>query len=119
MWDSIHLSGKVWVIDKLSIFQSLLENSFIRLFTFFSSSLSPFHPLSGFSLQDSFEYINQDPSLGKLSTNQNNLGACRTGSNLGKISHVNGFFLNTSIVGVCFALFEFVVLFGFLFSHYR
>ncbi|KAF4799484.1 Folliculin-interacting protein 2 [Turdus rufiventris] len=34
-------------------------------------------------LQDSFEYINQDPSLGKLSSNQNGLGACRNGSNLG------------------------------------
>ncbi|XP_055261690.1 folliculin-interacting protein 2 isoform X6 [Moschus berezovskii] len=33
-------------------------------------------------LQDSFEYINQDPNLGKLNTNQNNLGPCRTGSNL-------------------------------------
>ncbi|XP_012639040.1 folliculin-interacting protein 2 isoform X1 [Microcebus murinus] len=35
------------------------------------------------NLQDSFEYINQDPNLGKLNTNQNNLGPCRTGSNLG------------------------------------
>ncbi|XP_043758242.1 folliculin-interacting protein 2 isoform X8 [Cervus elaphus] len=34
------------------------------------------------NLQDSFEYINQDPNLGKLNTNQNNLGPCRTGSNL-------------------------------------
>ncbi|EHH54045.1 hypothetical protein EGM_14782 [Macaca fascicularis] len=34
-------------------------------------------------LQDSFEYINQDPNLGKLNTNQNSLGPCRTGSNLG------------------------------------
>ncbi|KAM6071523.1 folliculin-interacting protein 2 isoform 3-T3 [Theristicus caerulescens] len=34
------------------------------------------------NLQDSFEYINQDPSLGKLSSNQNGLGACRSGSNL-------------------------------------
>uniref|UniRef100_A0A8C7AZH9 Folliculin interacting protein 2 n=1 Tax=Neovison vison TaxID=452646 RepID=A0A8C7AZH9_NEOVI len=34
-------------------------------------------------LQDSFEYIHQDPNLGKLNTNQNNLGPCRTGSNLG------------------------------------
>ncbi|XP_025750706.1 folliculin-interacting protein 2 isoform X3 [Manacus vitellinus] len=33
-------------------------------------------------LQDSFEYINQDPSLGKLSSNQNGLGTCRSGSNL-------------------------------------
>ncbi|TKC48093.1 hypothetical protein EI555_014450, partial [Monodon monoceros] len=33
-------------------------------------------------LQDSFEYINQDPNLGKLNTNQNNLGPCRTGSTL-------------------------------------
>ncbi|XP_048950274.1 folliculin-interacting protein 2 isoform X7 [Canis lupus dingo] len=33
-------------------------------------------------LQDSFEYIHQDPNLGKLNTNQNNLGPCRTGSNL-------------------------------------
>lgn len=35
------------------------------------------------NLQDSFEYINQDPNAGKLSSNQNNLGPCRTGSNLG------------------------------------
>ncbi|NWU97437.1 FNIP2 protein, partial [Upupa epops] len=35
------------------------------------------------NLQDSFEYINQDPSLGKLSSNQNALGSCRSGSNLG------------------------------------
>ncbi|XP_010626291.1 folliculin-interacting protein 2 isoform X3 [Fukomys damarensis] len=34
------------------------------------------------NLQDSFEYINQDPHGGKLNTNQNSLGACRTGSNL-------------------------------------
>ncbi|NXC44975.1 FNIP2 protein, partial [Penelope pileata] len=30
------------------------------------------------NLQDSFEYINQDPSLGKLSSNQNGLGTCRS-----------------------------------------
>ncbi|KAM7052136.1 folliculin-interacting protein 2 isoform 2-T2 [Acridotheres tristis] len=35
------------------------------------------------NLQDSFEYINQDPSLGKLNSNQNGLGTCRSGSNLG------------------------------------
>ncbi|XP_048797328.1 folliculin-interacting protein 2 isoform X2 [Lagopus muta] len=35
------------------------------------------------NLQDSFEYINQDPSLGKLSSHQNGLGTCRSGSNLG------------------------------------
>ncbi|XP_036095810.1 folliculin-interacting protein 2 isoform X1 [Molossus molossus] len=35
------------------------------------------------NLQDSFEYINQDPNLGKLNTNQNNFGPCRAGSNLG------------------------------------
>ncbi|XP_023561527.1 folliculin-interacting protein 2 isoform X2 [Octodon degus] len=35
------------------------------------------------NLQDSFEYINQDPHLGKPNTNQNSLGTCRTGSNLG------------------------------------
>ncbi|XP_010336860.2 folliculin-interacting protein 2 isoform X2 [Saimiri boliviensis] len=35
------------------------------------------------NLQDSFEYINQDPNLGKLNTNQNSLGPCRTASNLG------------------------------------
>ncbi|XP_066891549.1 folliculin-interacting protein 2 isoform X5 [Kogia breviceps] len=34
------------------------------------------------NLQDSFEYINQDPNLGKLNTDQNNQGSCRTGSNL-------------------------------------
>ncbi|NXX23134.1 FNIP2 protein, partial [Podargus strigoides] len=30
------------------------------------------------NLQDSFEYINQDPGLGKLSSNQNGLGTCRS-----------------------------------------
>ncbi|XP_035148671.3 folliculin-interacting protein 2 isoform X3 [Callithrix jacchus] len=35
------------------------------------------------NLQDSFEYINQDPNMGKLNTNQNSLGPCRTASNLG------------------------------------
>ncbi|NWX49544.1 FNIP2 protein, partial [Steatornis caripensis] len=30
------------------------------------------------NLQDSFEYINQDTSLGKLSSNQNGLGTCRS-----------------------------------------
>ncbi|KYO46265.1 hypothetical protein Y1Q_0021796 [Alligator mississippiensis] len=34
------------------------------------------------NLQDSFEYINQDPSLGKMNSNQNGLGTCRSGSNL-------------------------------------
>ncbi|XP_021051616.1 folliculin-interacting protein 2 isoform X4 [Mus pahari] len=34
------------------------------------------------NLQDSFEYINQDPQAGKLNTNQNSLGPFRTGSNL-------------------------------------
>ncbi|XP_028347368.1 folliculin-interacting protein 2 isoform X4 [Physeter macrocephalus] len=34
------------------------------------------------NLQDSFEYISQDPNLGKLNTSQNNLGPCRTGSHL-------------------------------------
>ncbi|XP_044536637.1 folliculin-interacting protein 2 isoform X2 [Gracilinanus agilis] len=34
------------------------------------------------NLQDSFEYINQDPNLGKLGSNQNSLGPCRAGSNL-------------------------------------
>ncbi|XP_076788666.1 folliculin-interacting protein 2 isoform X4 [Arvicanthis niloticus] len=34
------------------------------------------------NLQDSFEYINQDPQAGKLNTNQSSLGPCRTGSNL-------------------------------------
>ncbi|NWR59198.1 FNIP2 protein, partial [Bucorvus abyssinicus] len=33
---------------------------------------------SNYNLQDSFEYINQDPSLGKLSSNQNGLGTCRS-----------------------------------------
>ena len=40
------------------------------------------------NLQDSFEYISQDPSLGKLSSNQNGLGTCRSGSNLGKYFHI-------------------------------
>ncbi|KAM6148065.1 folliculin-interacting protein 2 isoform 2-T2 [Erethizon dorsatum] len=35
------------------------------------------------NLQDSFEYINQDPHVGKPNTNQNSSGAGRTGSNLG------------------------------------
>lgn len=43
------------------------------------------------SLQDSFEYINQDSSLGKLSSNQNGLGTCRSGSNLGKYLQVLSF----------------------------
>ncbi|NXG47980.1 FNIP2 protein, partial [Psilopogon haemacephalus] len=30
------------------------------------------------NLQDSFEYINQDPSLGRLTLNQNGLGTCRS-----------------------------------------
>uniref|UniRef100_A0A452J5T2 UDENN FNIP1/2-type domain-containing protein n=1 Tax=Gopherus agassizii TaxID=38772 RepID=A0A452J5T2_9SAUR len=34
------------------------------------------------NLQDSFEYINQDPNLGKLSSNQNGLAICRSGCNL-------------------------------------
>lgn len=76
------------------MFESLLENSFICLLIFFFFSLPPFLPLSGFSLQDSFEYIHQDPNLGKLNTNQNNLGPCRTGSNLGKIRHVTGLSLS-------------------------
>ncbi|XP_067993288.1 folliculin-interacting protein 2 isoform X2 [Melanerpes formicivorus] len=37
------------------------------------------------NLQDSFEYINQDPSLVRLSSNQNGLGTCRSGSNLGML----------------------------------
>ncbi|XP_074849219.1 folliculin-interacting protein 2 isoform X2 [Carettochelys insculpta] len=35
------------------------------------------------NLQDSFECINQDPNVGKLTSNQNGLGTCRNGSNLG------------------------------------
>ncbi|XP_070331025.1 folliculin-interacting protein 2 isoform X5 [Odocoileus virginianus] len=42
------------------------------------------------NLQDSFEYINQDPNLGRLNTNQNNLGPCRTGSNLGALQGCGG-----------------------------
>ncbi|XP_023414249.2 folliculin-interacting protein 2 isoform X3 [Loxodonta africana] len=42
------------------------------------------------NLQDSFEYINQDPNLGKLNTNQNSLGPCRTGSNLGLLQACSG-----------------------------
>ncbi|CAO2612829.1 Folliculin-interacting protein 2 [Lemmus lemmus] len=34
------------------------------------------------NLQDSFEYINQDPQVGKLNTSQSSLGPCRAGSNL-------------------------------------
>ena len=98
MWDFIHLFKKSGQLIKLSVFESLFENSFIHLLTFFSSlSLH----LPGFSLQDSFEYINQDPNLGKLNTNQNNLGPCRTGSNLGKINHMNGFILSEYHCGGC------------------
>ncbi|XP_028735939.1 folliculin-interacting protein 2 isoform X2 [Peromyscus leucopus] len=42
------------------------------------------------NLQDSFEYINQDPQVGKLNTNQNSLGPCRTGSNLGLLQACSG-----------------------------
>ncbi|XP_028932394.1 folliculin-interacting protein 2 isoform X1 [Ornithorhynchus anatinus] len=35
------------------------------------------------NLQDSFEYINHDPNLGKMSSNLTGLGAGRNGSNLG------------------------------------
>ncbi|XP_066135976.1 folliculin-interacting protein 2 isoform X2 [Saccopteryx bilineata] len=48
----------------------------------FSARMSSFCGSTN-NLQDSFEYINQDPNLGRLNTNQNNLGPCRTGSNLG------------------------------------
>lgn len=98
------------------MFESLLENSFICLLIFFLS-LPPFLPLSGFSLQDSFEYIHQDPNLGKLNTNQNNLGPCRTGSNLGKIRHVTGLSLSElPVLWVCVLLYyELVVLFCFFF----
>lgn len=72
----------------------LLAKSFVRPLMFFSSLSLP--SLSGLSLQDSFEYINQDPNLGKLNTNQNNLGPCRTGSNLGKLRHVSGASLSGS-----------------------
>lgn len=42
------------------------------------------------NLQDSFEYINQDPQAGKLNTNQYNLGPFRTGSNLGLLQVCSG-----------------------------
>ncbi|XP_028347381.1 folliculin-interacting protein 2-like [Physeter macrocephalus] len=42
------------------------------------------------NLQDSFEYISQDPNLGKLNTSQNNLGPCRTGSHLGVLQGCGG-----------------------------
>lgn len=101
--------------DKLSIFESLSENSFIHLLTFFFFLALP--SLPGFSLQDSFEYINQDPNLGKLNTNQNNLGPCRTGSNLGKISPMNGLFLSEYHCCGCVFCFIWVccVVLGFLF----
>ncbi|KAJ6668724.1 hypothetical protein lerEdw1_012207 [Lerista edwardsae] len=38
---------------------------------------------STYSLQSSFEYINQDPNLAKLNSHPNGLGPCRNGSNLG------------------------------------
>lgn len=80
--------------------ESLLANSCIHLLMFLSLP-SP----SGLSLQDSFEYINQDPNLGKLNTNQNNLGPCRTGSNLGKRRRVVGScFLGAPPLRVCVLL---------------
>ncbi|XP_051013275.1 folliculin-interacting protein 2 isoform X1 [Acomys russatus] len=42
------------------------------------------------NLQDSFEYINQDPQVGKLNTSQSSLGPCRTGSNLGLLQACSG-----------------------------
>ncbi|XP_007496234.2 folliculin-interacting protein 2 isoform X2 [Monodelphis domestica] len=42
------------------------------------------------NLQDSFEYISQDPNLGKLGSNQNTLGPCRAGSNLGVLQACSG-----------------------------
>ncbi|XP_021013497.2 folliculin-interacting protein 2 isoform X4 [Mus caroli] len=42
------------------------------------------------NLQDSFEYINQDPQAGKLNSNQYNLGPFRTGSNLGLLQVCSG-----------------------------
>ncbi|XP_052587262.1 folliculin-interacting protein 2 isoform X6 [Peromyscus californicus insignis] len=42
------------------------------------------------NLQDSFEYINQDPQVGKVNTNQNSLGPCRTGSHLGLLQACSG-----------------------------
>ena len=68
--------------------ESLLANSCIHLLMFLSCLSLP--SPSGRSLQDSFEYINQDPNLGKLNTNQTNLGPCRTGSNLGKLHRIDG-----------------------------
>lgn len=71
---------KFWVTDQLSsVTRKLFKHFFVNLLMFF---LFPFP--SWFSLQDSFEYINQDPQAGKLNPNQNSLGPCRTGSNLGK-----------------------------------
>ncbi|XP_052036286.1 folliculin-interacting protein 2 isoform X2 [Apodemus sylvaticus] len=42
------------------------------------------------NLQDSFEYISQDPQAGKLNTNQSSLGPFRTGSNLGLLQACSG-----------------------------
>ncbi|XP_058513407.1 folliculin-interacting protein 2 isoform X1 [Ochotona princeps] len=42
------------------------------------------------NLQDSFEYINQDPNLGKVNTSQHGVGPCRTASNLGLLQACSG-----------------------------
>ncbi|KAL1778286.1 folliculin-interacting protein 2 isoform X2 [Sigmodon hispidus] len=42
------------------------------------------------NLQDSFEYINQDPQAGKPNSSQSSLGPCRTGSNLGLLQACSG-----------------------------
>lgn len=42
------------------------------------------------NLQDSFEYISQDPQAGKLSTHQSSLGPFRTGSTLGLLQACGG-----------------------------
>ncbi|GAB1287624.1 Folliculin-interacting protein 2 [Apodemus speciosus] len=42
------------------------------------------------NLQDSFEYISQDPQAGKLNTNQSNLGPFRAGSTLGLLQACSG-----------------------------
>lgn len=92
MWNSSFIKKSLSNWKGVYIGESLRKQLYSSLDIFLLSLSLP--PLPGFSLQDSFEYINQDPNLGKLNTNQNNLGPCRTGSNLGKISPVNGFFFS-------------------------
>lgn len=91
----------IWVsTQQLYVFGSLLKNSFLLACWCFSP-LFLFLLLTGFSLQDSFEYINQDPHAGKPNTSQHSLGPGRAGSNLGKMRHTNRFSLWIPLLWVC------------------